>query len=118
MCIEEHQHPQVPKVAFSEPFAVKTVNLRVGQDVTNSLKIDDHQIALSDLPREVTQALRNQRLICILAASPPSIVVVLLILAFDKVLSIVVLEGSIFIKDLVDERVNELYQVFAIDKSD
>jgi hypothetical protein len=53
MSIEEHQHPQVPKVTFTEPFAVKTVNLRVGQDVTNSLKIDDHQVALSDLPREV-----------------------------------------------------------------
>jgi hypothetical protein len=53
MSVEEHQHPQVPKVTFTEPFAVKTVNLRVGQDVTNSLKIDDHQVALSDLPREV-----------------------------------------------------------------
>jgi len=50
MSIEEHQHSQVPKVTFAEALAVKTVNLRVSKDVTNSLEIDDHQIALSDLP--------------------------------------------------------------------
>jgi hypothetical protein len=50
MSIEKHQHTQVPKVAFAEALAVKTVNLRVSQDVANSLEIDDHQIALSDLP--------------------------------------------------------------------
>ena len=50
MSIEEHQHSQVPKVTFAEALTVKTVNLRVGQDVTNTLKIYNHQIALSDLP--------------------------------------------------------------------
>jgi hypothetical protein len=50
MSIEEHQHAQIPKVTFAETIAVKTVNLRVGQDVANSLEIDNHQIALSDLP--------------------------------------------------------------------
>ena len=53
-----------------------------------------------------------------MATGPPGIVVVLLILAFDKVLSIVVSEGSVLIKDLVDEGVNKLNQVLAIDKSD
>ncbi len=53
----------------------------------------------------MAQTLGNQALVGILASgvSPPSIVVVLVVLAFDEVLAIVVLEGSRLVEYLVDE---------------
>ena len=60
MSIEEHQHASVTKVAATEALAIHAVNLGICQDVSNTLKIDDHQIAVSDLPRKVAQCLCNE----------------------------------------------------------
>ena len=116
MSVEEHEHAEVSKVALTKSVLVQAMNLGVGKDVTHSLDVHYHQIPVGVLPGEVAEGLGNQGLVRVLL--PPSIVVVLLILAFDKVLSIVVSEGSVLIKDLVDEGVNKLNQVLAIDKSD
>jgi hypothetical protein len=60
MSIKEHQHATVTKVAATKALAIHAVNLGIGQDVSNTLKIDDHQIPVSDLPREVAQCLCNE----------------------------------------------------------
>jgi hypothetical protein len=118
--IEEHHDALVAEVTFTEPALVKAVNLRVSKNVTHSLQINDHQVTLSQLPRVVAQSLSNERLVGILPSciEPTGIVVVLLIPTLDEVLSVVVLVRSIVIKDLIEERVNKLYEVPAVDKGD
>ena len=94
--VEKHKHSLVSQVALTEALLVQTVDLRIGQDVTHTLQVNDHHVTLSDLPREVAQTLGDQALVGILSSgfSPPIIVIVLVVLALDEVLSIVVLEGS------------------------
>ena len=96
MSVEKHKHSLVSQVALTEALLVQTVDLRIGQDVTHTLQVNDHHVTLGDLPREVAQTLGDQALVGILSSgvSPPSIVIVLVVLALDEVLSIVVLEGS------------------------
>jgi hypothetical protein len=92
---------------------VQTVNLRISQNVTYSLEINNHHITLSKLPSEVTQSLGYKTLSRILASCfcPPSIIIVLFILPRNEVLAIIVLEWRIFIQYLVDECVNEFNKV-------
>ncbi len=68
----------------------------------------------------MAQTLGNQALVGILASgvSPPSIVVVLVVLAFDEVLAIVVLEGSRLVEYLVDEGVHKLDHVAGVHHAD
>jgi hypothetical protein len=58
----------------------------------------------------VAQSLGNQALVGIFTGSicPSRIIVVFVVFALDKVLSVVVLELGTFVKDLVDEGVNKL----------
>lgn len=77
------------------------MNLRISQHVAHSLQIDYHQVALSHLPREVTEALSDHTLLGILL-NPPCVVVVLVVFALDEVLAVVVLEWSVLIKYFVD----------------
>ena len=118
--VEKHKHALVSKVALAKTLFVQTVDLRISQNVSHALQIYYHHVALSKLPREVTQTLGNQALVSILSSciSPASIVVVLVVLALDKVLSIVVLEGSGLIQYLVDEGVHELDHVAGVHDTD
>ena len=95
--VEKHKHSLVSQVALAEALLVQTVDLRIGQDVTHTLQVNDHHVTLGNLPREVAQTLSDQALVGILSSggvSPPSIVIVLVVLAFDEVLSIVIFEES------------------------
>lgn len=118
--IEEHQHALVAQVALTETFFVKAMDLGVGQHITHTLQVNDHHVALGQLPREVAQTLGNQALVGILSSSvsPPGIVIVFVVLALNKILSIVVLEGSSRIHDLVDEGVHELNHVAGVHQTD
>jgi hypothetical protein len=64
----------------------------------------------------VAQALSNQTLIRILE-DPSGIVVEFIVLSINKVLSEVVLEGSAFIKNLVNVGVNKFYEIAGIKQS-
>ena len=103
--IEEHEHALVSKVTLTEPVFIETVDLRIGKDVAHTLEINDHHVTLGELPREVTQSLSDQALVSVFACGigPASIVIVLIVLAFNEVLSIVVFEWGSFIQNLVDE---------------
>jgi hypothetical protein len=118
--VEKHKHSLVSQVALTEASFVQTVDLRVRQDITHTLQVNDHHVTLSELPREVAQTLGDQALVGILASgvSPSSIVVVLVVLAFDEVLAIVVLEGSRLVEYLVDEGVHELDHVAGVHHAD
>ena len=96
MSVKEHEHPLIAEVSLSKPFLAQTVNLRVSKNVSHALQVDNHQVTLSDLPREMAECLCDQRLVCILTYSvgPPGIVVILLILSLNEVFSIVVFEWS------------------------
>lgn len=50
MGVEKHQDALVAEVALTESVAIKTVDLRVSQHIADSLQIDDHQVALCELP--------------------------------------------------------------------
>ena len=115
MGIEEHKHAAVSKITSTKAITIKAVNLRVSKDVSDALEIHNHKVTMSDLPGVVTQSLGNQRLIGILThCRPSSVVVVLLVLTSDEVFTIVILEGSTIIQDFINERMNKLYQIFAI----
>lgn len=118
--VEEHQHALVAKVPLAKAMLVQTVDLRVSQHVTHTLQVYYHHVALGQLPREVAQTLSNQALVGILSRSvgPPSIVIVLVVLAIDEVFTIVVLEACALVKDLVDERVHEFDHVARVDYAD
>jgi hypothetical protein len=120
MGVEEHKHALIPKVALAESLFVQAVDLRVSEDVAHTLKINDHHVTLGELPREVTQSLSDQALIGIFSCgvSPTGIVIVLVVLAFNEVLSIVVFEWGSFIQNLIDERVYELNHVARADERD
>jgi hypothetical protein len=92
------------------------MNLRIRKNVPNSLQINYHQVAVSDLPGVMGESLSNKRLggIFTSVSGPTGIVVVFLILPLNKILPIVVLERSLIIQDLIDESVNELSKIFAI----
>lgn len=94
--VEKHQHSLVSQVSLTESLFIETVDLRICQNVSHTLQINDHHVTLGHLPREVAQTLGNQALVGILPSgiSPASIVVVLVVLALDEVLSIVVFERS------------------------
>ncbi len=96
------------------------MNLRISQNIPDTLDINDHHVSLRQLPREMAECLSDQALVSILAyiIGPPSIVVVFLVLAFDEVLTVVVLEGGPFVQNLVDERVHELNQITTLDDRD
>lgn len=105
MCVKEHKHALIPEVALAEPFFVQTVDLRIGKDVSHSLQINDHHVALGELPRKVAQSLSDQTLVGIFTCRvrPASIVIVLVVLALNEVLSIVVFERCSFIQNFIDE---------------
>ena len=103
--VKEHKHALVSKVTLAKPLFIETVDLRVGKDVSYTLQVNDHHVTLGELPRKVTQSLSDQALVSVFACgvSPASIVIVLIVLAFNEVLSIVVFEWGSFIQNLVDE---------------
>jgi hypothetical protein len=118
--VEKHQHSLVSQVSFSESLFIETVDLRIGKYVSHTLQINDHHVTLGHLPREVAQALGNQALVGILPSGigPASIVIVLVVLAFNEVFSIVVFERSRFVQNLVDEGVHELDHVSGVHYTD
>ena len=105
MCVKEHKHALIPKVALAESVFVQAVDLRVSKDISHTLQINDHHVALGELPRKVAQSLSNQTLVGIFTCRvrPASIVIVLIVLALNEVLSIVVFERCSFIQNLIDE---------------
>lgn len=113
MGVEEHKHALIAEVALSKTFLVQAVDLRVSQNVANTLKIYNHHVALGELPRKVAQALSDHTLGSIFSSviSPSGIVVVLFVFAFDEVFTVVVLEWSTGVENLVDERMHELDHV-------
>jgi len=50
MSVEEHHDALIPKVTLAEAIPVKAMNLRIGQDVSNTLQVNYHQVTLSELP--------------------------------------------------------------------
>ena len=48
--VEEHKHSLITKVTLTESLSVKTMNLRVCEDITYTLKVNNHEIAFSNLP--------------------------------------------------------------------
>ena len=111
--VEEHKHALISEVTLSESVFVQAMDLRVGKDVSHTLEINDHHVTLGELPREVTQSLSDQALVGVFSCgiSPASIVIVLIVLAFNEVLSVVVFEGWSFIQNLIDERMHKLNHV-------
>ena len=59
MSVEEHEHTLVGEVALTESLLIHTVNLRVCEDVPDTLQIHDHQVAVSYLPGEVGESLSD-----------------------------------------------------------
>ena len=48
--VEEHQHAKVAHVAFAESMLIKAMNLRICENIANSLQVNNHQVAISQLP--------------------------------------------------------------------
>ena len=119
VCVEEQEDALVAQVAFAESGFIYAVDLGVREYVTNTLNINNHQVTLCELPREVTKSLGDERLIRVLAAgiSPASVVVVLFVLALDEIFSIDILEQHFLIDDLVDVGVHEFDEILAIDRA-
>jgi hypothetical protein len=115
--VEEHKHALISEVTLAESVFIETMDLRIGKDVSHTLEINDHHVTLGELPREVTQSLSDQALVSVFACGvgPASIIIVLIVLAFNEVLSIVVFEWGSFIQNLVYERVHKLNHVSRAD---
>ena len=50
MSVEEHQHAKVAHVAFAESVFIKAMNLGICENIPNSLQVNNHQVAISQLP--------------------------------------------------------------------
>ncbi len=48
--VEEHRDTCFSKIALSETMLVQAMNLRVGEDVPITLKVNNHHVSLSELP--------------------------------------------------------------------
>ena len=107
--VKEHKHAEVSKVALTESVLVKAVNLGVCQNVSDTLQVDNHQVAIGVLPGKVAESLGNEGLLGVLM--PPSVVVVLLILSWNVGLTKVVLVWGILIGNLVDESLHEFNEI-------
>jgi hypothetical protein len=53
MSVEKHQHSLISKITLAKAMFVQTMNLRVSEDVSHTLQVNDHHVALSELPREM-----------------------------------------------------------------
>ena len=116
--VEEHEHSLVPQVSLSVLAPVHAVDLGISEDVVDALDVHNHQIALSQLPREVAESLGNERLLRRLASPPARVVVVLRVLPVNEVLPVVVFELILAVNDLVDEAVDELDKQVRVSEGD
>jgi hypothetical protein len=53
MSVEKHQHSLISKITLAKAMFVQTMNLRVSEDVSHTLQVNDHHVSLSELPREM-----------------------------------------------------------------
>jgi len=47
MSVEKHQHSLISKITLAKAMLVQTMNLRVSEDVSHTLQVNDHHVSLS-----------------------------------------------------------------------